>query len=537
MEFANDDRCNVDALVVASGKNPHAWQAKRVPLEMEMRNQPFLSNRLSAATLAALLLLNIGSAAHAQRAVDPGIVIENVTLISPERITPLLHANVVIRDGRIAQIGAGPVAGSYARRIDGTDRFLIPGLIDSHVHAGHSAALDDDAIDAHPELWAAYRAQVPRAYLSFGFTSVVDLDTMPADQAWFEATPLHPHFYSCGRGIKVAGGYMAFNIPSPSSPAFPNLVYEPKEGEHWPKSLDAGDYTAERAVSRAADAGAICAKAFVESGFGMFNWPYLHTETLQDIQAAARAHKLPLLVHATSVDSWRSALNAHADVIAHGLWVWPGDFGNPMPPPAVSNVIAAAARAGTYVQPTMQTVAGERAMIDPGLLDDPRLTMALPPGVIAYLRSAEGIKARSALLEGYRKASPSPGFEPLLGAAIERTRATLKIMLRDDVPIIFGSDTPGVDGFGNPPGLNGRLELQDWADAGTPLPLILRAATLDNAMALRLSHEVGSIEVGKRADLLLLKRNPLTSVSAYDSIETIFLNGEPIARKALRAGN
>jgi len=161
----------------------------------------------------------------------------------------------------------------------------------------------------------------------------------------------------------------------------------------------------------------------------------------------------------------------------------------------------------------------------------------LPPGVIAYLRSAEGIKARSALLEGYRKASPSPGFEPLLGAAIERTRATLKIMLRDDVPIIFGSDTPGVDGFGNPPGLNGRLELQDWADAGTPLPLILRAATLDNAMALRLSHEVGSIEVGKRADLLLLKRNPLTSVSAYDSIETIFLNGEPIARKALRAGN
>ena len=44
------------------------------------------------------------------------------------------------------------------------------------MHVGHSAALDDDAIDAHPELWAAYRAQVPRAYLAFGFTSIVDLD-------------------------------------------------------------------------------------------------------------------------------------------------------------------------------------------------------------------------------------------------------------------------------------------------------------------------------------------------------------------------
>jgi imidazolonepropionase-like amidohydrolase len=473
------------------------------------------------------------AAASAQHVVEDGTVIENVTLISPERTIPLLHADVVIRDGRIAEIGTNFVAGSHARRIDGTGRFLIPGLIDSHVHVGHSAALDDDAIDAHPELWAAYRAQVPRAYLSFGFTSIVDLDLTPADHAWFEGTPLHPRFYSCGRGIKVAGGYMAFHVPPLSSPNFPNLVYEPKETEHWPKSLDSGDYTVERAVARAADAGAICVKAFVESGFGTFNWPYLHTETLQEIRAAATAHKLVLMVHANSVDSWRSALDAHADIIAHGLWVWPGDFGNSVPPPAASSLIAAAARAGAHVQPTMQTVAGERAILDPGLLDDPRLTMALPPGVIAYLRSPEDVKARTALLDEYRKASPPPGFEPLFRAAVERTRATFKIMLQDHVSLIFGSDTPGVDGFGNPPGLNGRLELQDWADAGAPLALILRAATLDNATALGLSRELGSIEVGKRADLLLLRENPLTNVSAYDSIDTIILNGEPIARQSL----
>jgi imidazolonepropionase-like amidohydrolase len=328
---------------------------------------------------------------------------------------------------------------------------------------------------------------------------------------------------------------MAFNVPPLSSPNFPNLVYEPKEAEHWPKTLDPADYTAERAVSRAADAGAICVKAFVESGFGMFNWPYLHTETLQKIQAAAKAHKLVLMVHANSVDSWRSALEAHADIIAHGLWVWPGDVGNSVPPAAASNVVAEAARSGTHVQPTMQTVAGEHAIIDPSLLDDPRLLMALPPAVIGYLRSAEGVKARTALLQEYRKASPPPGFEPLLTAAIERTRATFKLMLQDHVSLVFGSDTPGVDGFGNPPGLNGRLELQNWADAGAPLSLILRAATLDNATALGLSHDLGSIEVGKRADLLLLKENPLANVSAYDSIETIFLNGEPIAREAVRA--
>jgi imidazolonepropionase-like amidohydrolase len=496
-----------------------------------------LSKGLLARKLPALLVLCLGSMAHAQGVIDGDTFIANVSLISPERVAPLLHADVVIRNGRIAEVGTNLVPRPHVRHIDGSGRYLIPGLIDSHVHVGHSAALDDDAIDAHPELWAAYRAQVPRAYLSFGFTSIVDLDLTPANQTWFESTPLHPRFYSCGRGIKIAGGYGAFNVSSVSSPNFPNLVYEPQEANLWPKALDPTSYTPELAVTRAADVGAICVKAFVESGFGIFHWPYLHTETLRQVRRAAAAHNLVLMVHATSIDSWRSAIDARADVIAHGLWIWPGDVANSSPPPAVRSVIAAAARAHVHVQPTLQTVAGERTMLDPALLDDPRLALALPPSVIAYLRSAEGLKARNALLDEYRKASPPPGFEPLLGAVIEKTQATFKIMLREHVPLLFGSDTPAGDGFGNPPGLNGRLELQAWADAGAPLPLILRSATLDNATALGLSQELGSIEVGKRADLLLLKENPLANVSAYDSIEIIFLDGEPTARESLRSHN
>ena len=229
------------------------------------------------------------------------------------------------------------------------------------MHTGHSAALDDDAIEAHPELWAAYRGQVPRAYLAFGFTSVVDLDLTSSDQAWFENTPLHPRFFYCGRGIKVAGGYGAFDVPTVSSPNFPNLVYEPEEAKHWPDSLNPADYAPEQAVTRAADVGAICVKAFVEPGFGMFNWPYLHLETLRQIRTAATAHKMVLMVHATGIEGWRSAIDAHADVIAHGLWIWPGNLASSDLPLAARNVIADAARAGVHVQPTLQTVAGERA--------------------------------------------------------------------------------------------------------------------------------------------------------------------------------
>jgi imidazolonepropionase-like amidohydrolase len=151
--------------------------------------------------------------------------------------------------------------------------------------------------------------------------------------------------------------------------------------------------------------------------------------------------------------------------------------------------------------------------------------------VIAYLRSRDGTKARIALVDQYRKAVT--GFDSLLPRVIERTRATFRFMLDSRVRLILGSDTPSGDGFGNPPGLNGRLELQDWADEGAPLSLILRAATLENALALGLARELGSIEVGKRADLLLLAKNPLVTVAAYDSIETIILDGAPIERRTL----
>jgi cytosine/adenosine deaminase-related metal-dependent hydrolase len=116
--------------------------------------------RRATLTLSVVVAL---SPATLQLAVASDILIKNVTLISPERDAPMLHADVLLRNGMIANIGANLTGDPHSRRVDGSGQFLIPGLIDSHVHLGHSAALDDDAIDAHPELWAAYREQVPRA--------------------------------------------------------------------------------------------------------------------------------------------------------------------------------------------------------------------------------------------------------------------------------------------------------------------------------------------------------------------------------------
>ena len=503
-----------------------------------------MSNRLFAVAVTALMALNVGSAAHAQRVVDQGTVIENVTLISPERAAPLLHASVVIRDGRIVEVSTNLVAGPHARRIDGSRRFLIPGLIDSHVHVGDMTLLDDDAADAHPELVQAYRTQAPRAFLAFGFTTLVDLNMGKEALAWFNAAPLHPNLYHCGPAVHTLGGYGAQRVPKDAVAAnAANVVYEAGNAENWPAYLDSRDYTPARAVDRVVQAGGICVKVFDEPGFGgVFHWPVPSAGTLAALRAETRRRSLVLVVHANAVESWHDAINAHVDIIAHGLWHWAGDRFAAVPPPEAGEVIRAAARAGIAVQPTSQVVYGELSIFDRSLLGDPHFAEAVPHALITYLKTEEAKTAAQVLADQYREAfarlhpPASMDFAKAISIAPARATATLHLMREDNVNLLFGSDTPSGDGgIGNPPGLNGRLEMSRWVEAGVPLARILRAATLDNALAFGLAKDLGTIQAGKRADLLLLKENPLANVSAYDSIETIFLNGEPIVREELRA--
>lgn len=474
------------------------------------------------------------------KTIDDCLLIKNVTIVSPERSTPLAHAAVAIRDGKITEIGTDLVAGKNAKVVDGHGGFLIPGLIDSHVHVGNQGPLGDDALEKHPELLEAYRAQLPQSYLAFGFTTIVDLDLRPTTLAWFNAAPLHPNFCSCGRSVRIVGGYMALRPPKDAAAANANnIVYEP-ETKDWPANLDPNDFSPVRAVARAQDAGAICLKAFIEPGFGgAAHWPTPKPETLAALRDEAKRHGLVFVVHANALESWRAAIDAHADVITHGLWHWSGNQLNATPPSEARDVIKAAAKNGIAVQPTMRCTYGDLSIFDQSLMNHPRFAEALPPPVVAYLKSDEGKAAQAAQTNEYKQAIASlegkdvdPAKAMSVGA--QRASATLKMMAAENVKLLFGTDTPSNEGIGNPPGLNGRLEIGHWADAGVALSRILSAATLDNAVAFEMSDR-GTIEVGKRADLLLMKNDPLKSVAAYDSIETVFLNGEAIARASLVA--
>ena len=73
------------------------------------------------------------------------------------------------------------------------------------------------------------------------------------------------------------------------------------------------------------------------------------------------------------------------------------------------------------------------------------------------------------------------------------------------------------------------------AQAGLPLPVIFRAATLNNARQFGLAKDYGTVEPGKIANLLLLDANPLESMRAWTQIDKIVLHGAVIERETLAA--
>jgi imidazolonepropionase-like amidohydrolase len=113
--------------------------------------------------------------------------------------------------------------------------------------------------------------------------------------------------------------------------------------------------------------------------------------------------------------------------------------------------------------------------------------------------------------------------------------STTRYLVSHGGRLVFGSDTPSGPTYGNPPGLNGFLELERLAAAGVPLPRLLEGATIEAARAFHLDSLYGTIEAGKVANLVLLRGNPLETVEAYDAIDLVVVRGKVVDRSALAA--
>ncbi|HEX7011785.1 MAG TPA: amidohydrolase family protein [Steroidobacteraceae bacterium] len=482
----------------------------------------------------AVLLLGAALPAAAQE-----LIIEDVTVVSPEREQPLRSQHVLIRDGRIAQVSAARILGhAAARRIKAAGEYLTPGIMDSHVHVGEVPGLPLGTTDPSLlRLREQFVKQEPRSYLYFGVTQVLDMLGRAEQIAQFEAQPEHPDVFKCGAAIVLDGYPSLFAPKSVRYQLLPDYIYEPANAkEHpLPPGADEKDHTPEAVVAKIAASGARCVKTFIEDGFGpRSDWPLMSRETLARLRAAATRHKLLLIAHANAIDMQRIALEAGVDVLAHGLWNWNElDQDEGIPEQIAAHLRRIQAQHIGY-QPTLRVIAGTADLFRADTLKDPTYAKVVPPALLAWYGTEAGQWYKN---EISREFGGAPG-ERIARAWLqtgERGMRASRYLHGLGHPLLLGSDTPSAPTYGNQPGYDTYREMRLMAQSGIPLAHVLRAATISNAKQFGLDRDYGTVSPGKIANLLLLKANPLESLMAWEQIDKIILRGKVIERESLAA--
>ena len=398
------------------------------------------------------------------------LVVHAGTVLAVPGEAPLQQQTIIIRDGVIDSVQAGFVEpstlGSDVAVVDLSDRFVLPGLIDTHVHIAVELGPDYKLSrvtqsDADKALSGAAYA---RRTLLAGFTTVRDLSSDGAavfalrDAIAAGKVP-GPRMLVAGNAIWATGHQAGFR---------------PEVLALFDTTADCdGPYDCRRAVraqiGRGADVikihatGAVLSEA--KSGVGR----QLKDDEFQEIVETAHMLGRRVAAHAHAAEGINAALRAGVDSIEHGTFL-------------DAQSIRLFKKSGAYLVPTL--MAG--------------LALAKMSDSTSGLSKAERDKAG------------------LVGRQMRESTANA---YKAGVRIAFGTDS-GV----SPHGANGDEFALLVAAGMTPMDAI-RAATVDAAALLDVGAEVGSIEPGKAADIVATSRDPLADVEALTAIDFVMRAG------------
>lgn len=467
------------------------------------------------------------------------IWITGVFIVSPENLDHIEKGSVLIEDGRITKVerSSSAKAPNGATVFSGKGQYLIPGLMDSHVHLASVPGMSfEHTAGAQQKMVAEYFEQLPRSYLYYGYTTLVDLAAVdPGVLDRFRQAPEHPDLYDCGESLPFANGYpMSFAPPDVRFKIFPNFIYDPKQANQIPAEYKPEDHTPAADIARVKSSGGICIKTYFERGFGRDrNLPVMGQDVLVEIRKAATQNGLVLMMHANSFEAQKFAVDGNVDVIAHGMWNW-GEFDkSPELPDEIKRLLDRIAEKKIGYQPTIQVVYGLVAYFDRDYLKMDGVAKVVPKNLLQWYESPDGKWFKKEL-----DADDTPDDVVLKSREFlfHQVEQVVAYLASKNANFLFGTDTPSAPTYGNLPGLNGYLEMKQLQKAGLSLAQIFRAATISNAREFKMESQIGTIEPGKVANLVLMKRSPLESVEAYDSITTVWVHGKEIPRESL-AGN
>jgi imidazolonepropionase-like amidohydrolase len=400
------------------------------------------------------------------------IVVHAGTLLDRPGQAPRKQASVIIRNGKVEAVKDGFVDMPGAKVIDLKDKFVLPGLIDSHVHldsdrAGVEGLLVGvtESVPAH-----AYEAQLnAKKTLQAGFTTVRNLGsgdgvTLALRDAIAKGWVDGPRIIDAATSISTSSGHMDGRL---------GLNDQFREVVSTANVCD-GPESCRQAVrlqvSRGADVIKIATTGGVNSIIGAGVGKQMFDDEAEALISTAHLYGKKVAVHAHGADGIKLALAHGADSIEHGTIM-------------DDETIKLFLKSGAYYVPTMSTINGylERIAKDPN----------------AY----------------------SPAVRAKIDWRIRITGESLLKCVPRGVKIAFGTDA-GVSKHGR-----NADEFELMVKFGMTPAAAIQAATVNAADLLGLSSEVGSLEPGKQADLIAVTGDPLTDVRVLKSVGFVMRGG------------
>jgi len=407
------------------------------------------------------------------------IAFRGATLIDGTGAPARENSLIVVTDGRIASVGASTPKALAAlppatKVVAAEGKWIVPGLIDAHVHAES----DDDL----------------KTMLSWGVTSV---RLMAEDVAASQKT--------------AADARTRSDVPdvSPAAPIFTAKGGWWDQGEPPDANLDRYPAAPEAARASVRKAKAL-GSAEIKIMFDDMAWCRSPKPALVKVSPAvldaligeARAQGMRATVHAPNLEDAKAAIAAGATALAHSV----------IDPLDDATIAAMKARPVFYLTTLdiFEFLADTRDFLD-RVLSDPMALRRLPSDVATRYRAVD-------YAETYRERYPNYEFIrrrlPVLADNVRRLRAA-------GVPVALGTDMWAFAGLGV------SIEMDCLARAGVPPLEVIRAASQTAARSLGLDADRGTLQTGKRADLLILTADPLRDVKNVRAIDAIYKNGEP----------
>jgi imidazolonepropionase-like amidohydrolase len=435
--------------------------------------------KLTANLLAALVIAS-ASLTLAQSGKDPSATkapitaFVNVNVVPMDRERVIEKPTVIVRDGRIAEIGPADKikAPDGATRIDGAGKYLMPGLAEMHGHI------------PPPNAPKAYTEAVLLLYVANGVTTVRGMLGAPnqlelRDRA-NRGEIVSPTLYLAGP---------SFNDRSVNSPEQAVSMVRQQKQEGWDLlKVHPGPTRDEYdAMAKTAKGVGIRFAGHVPADVGLIHALEMGQETIDH------------------VDGYIEYLN--------------GDAG-PVDEAKLADVVRRTKAAGAWIVPTMalwETLIGYADLDTLAAL--PELKYA-PPQQVEQWKSA------------HRNRLNQPDFDRKKAELIATNRMRiLKALHEGGVRILFGTDAPQQFSV---PGFSIHREMALMVKCGFTPYQIIQSATKNAGDYFKGKDNFGTIEAGKRADLILVEGNPLKDVASIARRAGVMLRGQWLPESEIR---